>query len=240
MQPCKSAKQHDLYQHQYQHLQSIFQLAMPQKLNIKLQFSPNITHTIALHQLGFQLEHQYTHVLDVCDEQSAWKQLNRNVKRNITAAQKEITVSLSDEYNEIYALLKSTFVKSNATLGLTFEQFERLDKACSARNQRKILLARDENNQTKAFVYLVSDDVKIYLLMSGGESENLKGGALQLLYWTAIKEAILQQKILDFDGSALQNIEAVLRSFGGVRTPKTMVTYFSNPILKALDYLSTR
>jgi hypothetical protein len=240
MRPCKGKKQQELYQHQFQYLQSIFQLAVAKKLNIKLQFSPNITHTIALHQLGFQLEHQYTHVLEARDEQSAWEQLNRNVKRNIVAAQKNVNISLSDDYNEIYTLLKSTFIKSNATLGLTFEQFERLDKACSARNQRKILLARDENNQTKAFVYLVSDDAKIYLLMSGGESENLKGGALQLLYWAAVKEAILQQKTLDFDGSALQNIEAVLRSFGGVRTPKTMVTYFSNPILKALDYLSTR
>jgi hypothetical protein len=237
MQPCKSAKQYDLYQHQFQHLQAIFQLVVAKKLNIKLQFSPDITHTIALHQLGFQLEHQYTHIIHPRDEQSAWEQLNRNVKRNIVAAQKNINISLSDNYATIYQLLKLVFQKSNAVLDLSFEQFERLDQACVAHQARKIIVAQDENNRIKAFVYLVWDNKKIYLLMSGGEAADLKSGVMQLLYWEAIKEAITQQKTLDFDGSALSNVEAIIRSFGGVRSPKTMISYFSSSILKAINYL---
>lgn len=236
---CKNTKQTDLYSHQFRYLQAIFQLALAKKASIKLQFSPDITHTIGLHQLGFHVAHHYTHILAAEDEQLAWERLNRNVKRNILAAQQNTSTLLSDDYEIIYTILKGVFSKSKTPLNLSFEQFERLDMACKVNKARKIIVAKNASGSIIAFVYLVSDDKKIYLLISGGEAADLKSGVMQLLYWEVVKEAILQQKILDFDGSVLPNIEAIIRSFGGVRTPKTIVTHYSNPLLKAIDYLKS-
>ncbi len=235
--PCKSLKQVDLYSHQFKYLNAIFELALTQKANIKLQFSPNITHTIALYQLGFLIEHQYTHCSNIGDKQTAWSLVNRNVKRNIIAAENNINTSFSNDYKAVYKLLRTVFEKNKTKLALSFEQFERLDKACVVHDARKIIVAKDDKGEIKAFVYLVYDDKKMYLLMSGGEAADLKSGMMQLLYWEAIKESIAQQKILDFDGSSLQNIEAIIRSFGATRTPKTNITYYANPVIKAIDYL---
>ena len=235
--PSGSEKQYNIYGVQHRYLSEIFELAKAKNININLQLLPSIDNPIALRQLGFRISHRFTYIIRASDEATLWANLNRNVKRNINEAALSMKVTESQDVAACHKVLSRSFEKNKNAFPIGLSQFSTLHEACKSNDSSKILLAHTLDGEVKAAAYLVWDTKYVYLLMSGGAPADLKTGALQLLFWSAIKEAQKQGKTLDFDGSMLENVEIIIRAFGGERVPKVLVEYYPNWIYGLLRAL---
>ncbi len=86
----------------------------------------------------------------------------------------------------------------------------------SAANGR-FFFARDADNRLHAAVYLIWDATSANVLLTVSDPDLRKSSAVNFLYFEVIKflaETDGLPKLLDFEGSMLEEVEIVYRSFG--------------------------
>lgn len=100
----------------------------------------------------------------------------------------------------------------------------KINEVCEQHNSRKIYLAIDPNGLVHSGLFVIYDSKCAYNLIQGGDKELRKSGANILAMWHSIKEMSNSSRIYDFEGSMLENIEIVFRSFGAIQKPYYSVT----------------
>jgi hypothetical protein len=95
----------------------------------------------------------------------------------------------------------------------------RIDAACAGRSARKMFAARDPQGRVHAILYHVYDSKCMYYLMQGSDPALRSSGAALLAQWHAIQYAASVTDVYDFEGSMLENVEPLFRSFGAAQKP---------------------
>ncbi|MBL6448335.1 peptidoglycan bridge formation glycyltransferase FemA/FemB family protein [Fulvivirga sp. 29W222] len=182
-------------------------------------FHYSFTNWLPLFWSGFSQQTHYSYCLDGNDSTNIFKQFKSQTKRDIRKAEKELTISESEDPKVLYQLVEQTYQSKGKNAPYSFEALQTLDQKCKEKESRKILLAKDGNNNVHSAIYLVWDKTSYYYLISGTNTSFKGSNANSLLIWHAIQEAISVGKTFDFEGSMVQSIERYFRSFGANQKP---------------------
>lgn len=168
---------------------------------------------------NFTLIPRYTYILKSSQftDEHIWSQLlSKSTRSSIKNAQIYLeSVSCSDTLS-LYNIISNNLLRKNISKFIDYESLNNLFNTLSAKNQCKILFAKEkENLEYNAAILLVWDEKYIYYLLGGANEKGRKLQALSFLLWEAIKIACKEKKDFDFEGSILKEVEPFIRGFGG-------------------------
>lgn len=181
---------------------------------------PQMTNWLPFYWKGFRQTTRYTYrLLQPLDPDALFQKIESSTRNKITKAQKSLEIIETDDIVLFYKINQLTFERQGKELPYSFDLLKNLDAPLTAKKQRKIFLAKDQDGNHHAAIYLVWDDATVYNLMLGADTRLRSSGAVQWLLWNGIELAASMQRSFDFEGSMMPNVEPVFRSFGGKLTP---------------------
>jgi hypothetical protein len=194
------------------------------------------TNWLPFYWNGYDQTTRYTYVLpDLTDLDEVYGAFENSLRRNLSKAENTIEVQDSDDIDQFFEINSLTYAKQGLPIPYSRELVRALDAACKGHGRRKILMARNEQGELCAGLYVVWDANAMYNLMSGIDPRLKVEGAAKLLTWEAIKFAQGVTKTYDFEGSMLRNIERVNRSYGAAQLPYSSITKIGSVPLRAFD-----
>ena len=185
------------------------------------KFLPEFTNWLPYYWNGFKQTTTYTYrICNLKDVVSIFNDFQENIRREIRKAEKRgINVKESKDLSLFYEIAKKTFDRQGKSMNYTLEDLARVDEACTQRNCRMILLARDEEDNVHSVCYLVWDKKTMYYLIGGGDPSLHNSGATSLLMYEAIKYASTKVDCFDFEGSMIEPVERFFRGFDARQCP---------------------
>lgn len=186
-------------------------------------FNYAVTNWLPFYWQGFRQTTLYSYVLPLDDSEALiFKNIEKNYRQKIRAAQEALAVRDDLPVSELYRLVGLSFERQG--LGQSFDlQF--LQNLCAGLSQHscgKMFFALDpQNNAVHSAALLVWDEHTAYYLMSGDDPALRSSGAGVLLKWEAIRYAknVLGVSVFDFEGSMIPGIEQGRRDFGAQQRP---------------------
>jgi hypothetical protein len=195
---------------------------LPAPLYFQQSFHPSVTNGLPWHWRGFQQSNRYTYRLeDLSDLDAIWAGFQEKVRTDVRKAERRCGLKVRDDLPlaHFLELNAKTFARQGLELPYSPNLVERLDRACSSRNCRRMLFAEDQAGQLHAAIYLVWDEYSAYYLMGGADPELRSSGATSLLLWEAIRLVATVTRSFDFEGSMLEPVERHFRAFGARQVP---------------------
>jgi len=200
-----------------------------------LYFLPDYKNHLSFHWKGFTQTTRYTYLIkDLSSLDKVFDEFNASIRTQIRKAEKEITITESDDVELFYKINALTFKRQSKAVPYSLNYVKQIDIACKKNNCRKILLAKDKEGNIHAAIYLVWDTESAYYLMGGADETYKSSGAYSLLIWEAIKRSSQLTKQFNFCGSMLPAVERFFRSFGGEQTPYLHIKKINSKALKLL------
>jgi hypothetical protein len=190
---------------------------------------------------GFTQTTRYTYVLhDLSDEKKLWDGLHGNIRREIKKASERFALRVRDIDNidTFLSLNRKVYERQGVSRNFSDALVKRIDRACAARNCRKILVAEDEAGLAHSGVYLVWDEHSAYYLMGGSDPKLRTSGAASLCMWEAVRHAASVTRQFDFEGSMIEPIERFFREFGAAQVPFFHLTKTPSRLLRTWQFLA--
>ncbi len=184
-----------------------------------LSISPGVKQAGLFRQHKLQSEVQQTFLIDLGqDEAALLANMKDTMRRNIKAAEKEITIIDSAAHlSELYEFHRQTLTGKGKELPYSLNDLKRIMDVSAANNASKLWVARS-NDAIDAIVWQVWDETTSYYFMGGQNPAATNYKAMSLLLWHAMKEAKkMGCKTFDLEGSMDPGVERFFRGFGGER-----------------------
>jgi len=186
--------------------------------NLALQ--PGFKQAGILKSKGLQTQVQQTFLIDLArDEQTIFSNLKENLRRNIRAGEKGITITNDPECVELlFQFQKQTLTNKGAGQAYTLQDMQRVMDACYKHEKGALWVAKAEE-KILAAVWNVWDKNCGYYLM-GAQNPEIENNnkAMSVLLWHSIKQARERgNTTFDLEGSMDQGVERFFRNFGGKR-----------------------
>lgn len=179
---------------------------------------PNLTNWLPFHWHGFSSSLRCTYVInDLQDMDANWAALKPKVRSTINQARKKLTVTSDQDLSDFFISNESTYRRQGLEVPYSRDLVESVDAGAREFAQRLVLTARDDDGIAHASVYIVGDNSRMYLLMSGVK-DNAHPGAGSLVTWEAVSRSAKVSRVFDFEGSMIRGVEFFYRGFGGTQT----------------------
>jgi len=193
---------------------------LPSYHDLQIRLHPDLQYPLPFSWKGFKIDVRFTNQLTLSHRlDDIHQHFKPSLKRNLKKAEKIVTINESNNAEEFYKLFSMTFSRQKKPTPYKLKTFLKINDACHQQKSRKILIAKDKNNNIHAGIYLVWDKEFVYYLMGGSNPLFRNSQAISLLIWNAIQFAHKEKKSFDFEGSMIEPIERFFRSFGS--SPKT-------------------
>lgn len=220
----------------YEHLLA----QIPQGWSVDLVLDHSVSFFLPFIWHGYKVEPTVSYRFsDLSDLDAIFKGIKDTRKRIIRNAAKYLEISDSNNVDTLIALQKMTFKRQNRKSPIPDSLIRNIDNACLEHEARKILVAQDCQGNVHAVAYLVYDDNRCYYLMGGANPDYRQSGAQSLLLWEGIKFASTVSRVFDFEGSNIEDIEKVFRSYGSDYVINYRISKL-NPVLAAFDYFKPK
>jgi hypothetical protein len=188
----------------------------------------SFTNWLPFHWKGFTQTTYYTYILrDLTSKERLWSGFNESTRREIRKAEKQLTISMSDDMDMVYEMCKMTFARQGLPWLYDISVFRDFDRACAAHQSRRILMAKDAQDRIHAAIYVAWDERSAYYLTGGSDADLRNSGAMSLLLWEAIQFAATVTQEFDFVGSMNESIERFVRGFGAEQVPYFVLSRMS-------------
>lgn len=204
-------------------------------------YAQNFHHTLTDWQPFFWKDFKstvhYTYFLEnIFDKNNIFNNFKGSVRTAIGKAQKNIEIHECEETEVFYALCEKSFIRNSEKIPLTLNLFEKLDAQLAMRFKRRMYVACDKNGHNHAAIYIVYDVDSAHYLLGGSDPELRNSGAVPLVLWHAIQEAVKAGKsVFDFEGSMIENVEFAFRNFGAQQKPFFRITKTKTNFMEALS-----
>ncbi len=183
---------------------------------------PSVTNWLPFYWQGYLQTTRYTYRIDLSGGLDAVRKgLNRNMRRNIKSAEKELTIHHGLAPERFYEINQLSFQRQGIAMPYSRALFLKHDAALAQHGARHIFHAEDEHGRIHSAAYLIWDGQASYYHLSGDKPELRQSGAGILLIWEAIRytREALKLDTFDFEGSMMPNVEAIRLQFGGQQVP---------------------
>jgi lipid II:glycine glycyltransferase (peptidoglycan interpeptide bridge formation enzyme) len=210
---------------------------LPEVDGFKQDFHYSISNWLPFHWRGYRQTTRYTYLLDVGDLNGVFDGINRNMRRNIQKAERQLTVTYEGSLEDFYRINRMSFERQGIPIPYSFEMLRRHDEALAAHNARQIFFAIDDRQRIHSAAYLVWDRRSSYYHLAGDDPELRHSGAGIFLIWKAIQYTNEQLGLptFDFEGSMIRNIEHIRSQFGARQQPYHRVWKYHSRLYRVLD-----
>jgi lipid II:glycine glycyltransferase (peptidoglycan interpeptide bridge formation enzyme) len=169
---------------------------------------------------GFDEKLRHTHhIPDLSDLEKIFKAFASSTRQQIRKAERSVTVHASEDIETLYKMVSMTFKRQKKKTPYTLAYVKRINDACAQRDNRKILVAKDQEGNVHGACFLAWDKETAYYVMGGSDPKYKSSAAYSLLMWEAIKEASKHSRKFDFCGSSIPSVSKFFSGFGSVRVP---------------------
>lgn len=184
-------------------------------------FHPSVTNWLPFYWKSYQQTTRYTYQFVLDDLDRLYEGMNRNTHRSIRKAQGLVSITTEGTIEDLNRLNRMSFDRQRLPLPYTMELLRRHDEALAAHQARQLFFARDASGRIHCAACLIYDTKTAYYHISGDDPELRDSGAGSLMIWEAMRytKEVLGLQHFDFEGSVMQNVEAVRRRFGAVQQP---------------------
>lgn len=205
-------------------------------------FSPTLLSYLGFYWQGFSATIRYTYKVNIENIEDCFNSFDRKKRGHIRKAEKLITVSTQDyDLKEIYSILQETYTKQKTTIPYSFSFFERLVNESIKRNCGKLFIAKDDEENINAVLFIVWDNLTCYNLIAGSKEKYKANDAISLLVFCAMKYAnSLNIKDYDMEGSMIKGVERYFREFNGKQTPYLFISKYYSSFYKILRKIKHR
>lgn len=198
-------------------------------------FHPEVTNWLPFYWNDFEQSTRYTYIIDnLSDADVLYENLQGNIRREISKAQKSLTVSEVNQVKTLHNLKLKDFAAKGQELNYSEVYFKRVFERLKSKDACKAWVASDTDGNPIASLLLVWDDDSAYYLAGAADPENKNSGAMSLLMWTAILFASSVADKFNFEGSMIEPVERFFRSFGAKQTPYFEIRKTDSKLLKLL------
>lgn len=213
-------------------------LHLPKSTFCLQEWHPCLKNALPYKWLGFQQTTQYTYqlALDRPMEQ-VFSQFESATRNHIRKAQNTFQVIQSEDIEQMYRLNNRSFQRKQATSPYRQEYFLKAYALLQHHLSVRIFFATNAEGHPSAGLLMAHDEKTAYFLSSGLALTEQDRGCLYLLIWQALQYAAGKVKAFDFEGSMVQEIECVFRSFGGELVPHHKVFKAENKLWSLLGNL---
>lgn len=189
---------------QLPHFDSFFQI-----------FDHRVEDALAFAMHGFTVSVRYTfHLSPDCTAADVWARMHSKTRNAIRGAAKQLAVMPIDSPGMFLGFYEGNLASRLRPNAYGSAVMDALVHAFVERKAGRLLGAYDADGRLAGAIALVWDrHVMYYLLSSRGPRS--PGGAISLLLWTAIQDAIDRQLTFDFDGFSGPATFHFLKGFGG-------------------------
>lgn len=213
--------------------------ALPSFSYFNQHFDPAFMNGQPLHWSGFNQTTYVSYGLDLNQSEShLLKNFEGDTRTEIRKAEPIITIERTEDIDLFYKVNLKSFSKQNLSPPYDLPFIKKLDKAVKSRDHRFIYLAKDQEENVHAAVYLLKDQKTIYTLMIGSDPDFRHSGAVSLLIWRILQEQAGHFDSLDFCGSMIERFQNVFRGFGAAQIPYFRVYKFGNPLFRIIAQLT--
>lgn len=179
------------------------------------QYHYSFTNVLPFIWRGYQQMVRYTYVIDdTSDMDKVCADFKYIVRNQIKKAERLVVVKEGMDIEKFYEINRSSYDRQGIEVPFSLKLISRIEDACAAHDCRKILYTQDEEGNIHSVAYLVWDEETVYFLINGIDNDFMWSQSNSLLIREAIREAHNLGKKFDFEGSVLQPIEHIFRSFG--------------------------
>ena len=198
-----------------------------------VNFHYDIQNWLPFHWNGFNSSVLCSYIIeDTKDTDLIWKNFATKIRTEIKKAKKRVDIFEEDNIDNLYKLVEMTYKRQNLNPSYTIDFLRKLDSTCKKHNARKVLVAKDENDNIHSAAYFVWDSRSVYLIITGGDPKLRSSGANNLLIWEGINFASQKGLSFDFEGSMVKNIENYYYAFGAKQTIFFNISKINSKILK--------
>ncbi len=195
-------------------------------------FRPDILNWLPFYWKGFQQSTRYTYQLDLNESrQTLWNGLKDNIRRQIKKAEKNLSITSSNNLNPLLELKHRQAKKQGKKFHIADDYAKRLFDISLKNKEATLWYAKDVQNRIHAGIWIVTDANSAVYLMGSSHPDYKQSGAMSLLMWTAILAA-KEKKVIkfDFEGSMIKSVERFFRSFGAGQIPYFEISKIRNPL----------
>lgn len=194
-----------------------------------------ITNWLPFYWKDFRQTTRYTYIIEgLKDLDGVFEGFKSNVKGKIRKAEKIVKVSDEGSIEDFYRINKMSFDRQKIKIPYSLQFLKDKDVVLEQIGCRKMFFAIDETGKIHAVLYLIWDEGSSYVHLVGEDPELRSSGAGILLLWEAIRFTAEELGLdrFDFEGSMIEGVEEVRRSFGATQKPYFCITKINSKILK--------
>lgn len=168
-----------------------------------------------LRQKGYYVSDRITYRLySLSDLDAVFEKFSDNKKRQIRKSERNGMELCELSVEEFYAFHKSCMKAQRKRISYSLELLQSIDRACAARDARKILGLRTASGSLCSAAYLVYDKNVCYYLIPCYDPAYHNSGAGSRMVWESIRFAAEHSTIFDFEGSMNPGIANHYSQFG--------------------------
>ena len=208
-------------------------------------FSQNFHHTftdwLPFYWKGYRQTTRYSYILtDIRNIDVIEKNRSYDIRKNIEKAKtkRHIEIKQHISTNQFIKINAKTYERQGAK-AYKPEILKRLIETACSRNQGNTWGAFNKEGKLLAAVFIVWQENCAYYIAGGSDTEGRKTGAHLLVLSEAIREVSNFAASFDFEGSMIQGVERVFRSFGAIQTHYFSISKGKRSWLHRLFKLST-
>jgi hypothetical protein len=178
-------------------------------------FDHRVEDAVAFALRGFTVSARYTfHISPDCSAAQAWARMHSKTRNSIRSAYKKLTVAPIDAPSEFLTFYEGNLASRSRTNAYGTAVMRELVNAFVDRKAGRLLGAYDSCGKLAGAIGLVWDRDAVYYLLSS-RAQGSPSGAISLLIWVAIQEAIDRKLTFDLDGFSGVATFNFLSGFGG-------------------------
>lgn len=210
---------------------------LPKIDSFKQKFYPEFNNWLPFYWKGFSQTTRYTYIInDISSLKNLSENFRENIRREIRKAEKNLSVSVLTDVDELYHLKVKTYSEQKETYPFSLQLLQKVYSYCKTNNCGELLAAKDKEGNIHSIVLYVWDKNCAYYLHGVTNPQFKTTGSMSLLLWDAIRRSSEKTKAFNFEGSMMESIERYFRAFGGVQTPYFEISKTSSKMLKLLKY----
>lgn len=190
---------------------------LPKAKSICITLDHSNAYVIPYRWHGFRMEPSFSYrIKDLSDMEGVRARFGKTVKKNIKAAQRNLTVEEdTDDLQTLLELQALTYARQNRKPPVDDDLTLRVMENAVKHHSGKLLISRDRDGKAHGAAFFIYDENACYYILSGQDPQFRSDGSQNLLLEKGIEFASTVSRAFDFEGSMVEGIENFFRQFGG-------------------------
>ena len=178
-----------------------------------------VPDVIAFQELGFRTHVQFTHEIVPGPADELWSRFRDKTRNVIRRAQEQFSIRELLDPEEFMRMYTSNLALKGEMNTIDPARCDTLLRACLERGRGRILTAVDQQRRMVAANFCVWDAHSCFYLLSS-RTPDAGNGAVSLLLWEAIQQAVRRGLIFDFAGLGGTGSVLFYSGFGATIQPR--------------------